>query len=76
MAWHEYRKESLSVYMGRFRNSQRCKEPEDNALALKLEDIFMILKIDDLYAGHLLSHTLGLQIIFYLKRSILEPEPL
>ena len=42
MAWHEYRKESLSVYMDRFRNSQRCKEPEDNALALKLEEIFMI----------------------------------
>ena len=46
MAWHEYRKENLSVYMGRFRNSQRCQEPEENALDLKLEEIFMILKID------------------------------
>ena len=36
----------------------------------------MILKIEDLYASHLLSHILGLQIIFSLEKWVLEPEPL
>ena len=42
VARHDYRKGSLRVYTGRVGNSQGCKEAEDNALALKLEEIFLI----------------------------------